>query len=60
MSRLGLGLVDRVAGVSYAPLSSAPLVVNMLCLHADEFVRKRFVIISHAVSVGICGAGLDS
>ena len=25
--RLGLGLGDRVAGVSYAPLSSAPLVI---------------------------------
>ena len=41
---LGLGLGDRVAGVSYAPLSSAPLVI----------VKSVKVVSGNCVTVLIC------
>jgi len=37
--RLGLGLGDRVAGVSYAPLSSAPLVIA-ICFFSNSHKQR--------------------
>jgi len=59
MSRLGLGLElgDRVAGVSYAPLSNASLVMMLI---GDSRVSIAIIRARACVCVCVCVCACDS